>query len=503
MSAAALETKTKAITSGSEEQNALSQENGDNDFLMSSVTTNETTVLEQTLAPTQQPKQVDDDEYKTEDSLVENETRTRTPKRGGRDENQTDSSKVDGQRNEAGETEITRPGAFPIAGLGARCYSSSSSSDDEVFPASIETGRMASISTLTPTAFIVDERPIDAILEQLQVQGDEIRRLRQAAESTATAIAVEATTLSPSVQSSSREEEENNKSPDDAADESVKGKQRRRRCYITILVSILIAVVAVVAITIGVTRNSAITALPAGFSCFTTQAELEAAVTQYLHEFGSPRSDVSEIYGWPIGSWCVGSITDFSHLFSAERTNLASTTFNDDISGWDVSSATDLSYMFSGAMQFNQDLSSWNVASVTSMRGLFQGTIFNQDLSSWGKCIIGVNCLALYLSPPSLFLMIDSSNIYVVYTDTSSVIDMSEMFLNATKFNQDLVTWNVSQVVNMQSMFYVATSFNGNVSTWVCLSLYIYIVNPVSLLAHPLLHGLTSCTTRMLARLKI
>ena len=39
---------------------------------------------------------------------------------------------------------------------------------------------------------------------------------------------------------------------------------------------------------------------------------------------------VAQRYGWPMNSWCVGSVTDMSDLFSFMST------FNEDISGWDT-----------------------------------------------------------------------------------------------------------------------------------------------------------------------
>ena len=47
---------------------------------------------------------------------------------------------------------------------------------------------------------------------------------------------------------------------------------------------------------------------------------------------------VAQRYGWPMNSWCVGSVTDMSDLFSFMST------FNEDISvsGWDTSSVENM-----------------------------------------------------------------------------------------------------------------------------------------------------------------
>ena len=63
----------------------------------------------------------------------------------------------------------------------------------------------------------------------------------------------------------------------------------------------------------------------------------------------------------------------------------------------------------------------------------FQATAFNQNIGSW---------------------------------NVSSVTNMSSMFDGATAFNQDISGWDVSSVTNMSAMFFQATAFNQNISTW-------------------------------------
>jgi surface protein len=50
--------------------------------------------------------------------------------------------------------------------------------------------------------------------------------------------------------------------------------------------------------------------------------------------------------------------------------------------------------------------------------------------------------------------------------DTSKVKDMSDMFHNATNFNQDISSWNTNDVTDMNYMFYFATNFNQDISSW-------------------------------------
>jgi surface protein len=48
----------------------------------------------------------------------------------------------------------------------------------------------------------------------------------------------------------------------------------------------------------------------------------------------------------------------------------------------------------------------------------------------------------------------------------STVTNLSNMFYNATYFNQDIGNWDVSNVTNMESMFYSAYSFNQDIGGW-------------------------------------
>ena len=73
--------------------------------------------------------------------------------------------------------------------------------------------------------------------------------------------------------------------------------------------------------------------------CFQDKRELVVAVDAYLAD-PSPGSFVANQYGWPIGSWCVRDVEDFSYLFDAQR-NPAARLFNEDLP-WCTCSATNM-----------------------------------------------------------------------------------------------------------------------------------------------------------------
>mmetsp|Transcript_9714 Transcript_9714/g.21071 ORF Transcript_9714/g.21071 Transcript_9714/m.21071 type:complete len:686 (-) Transcript_9714:129-2186(-) len=151
---------------------------------------------------------------------------------------------------------------------------------------------------------------------------------------------------------------------------------------------------------------------PSSYShrCFVDRTELKAAVDAYiaggLDCSEENNCQVTQEYGWPIGTWCVSNITDMHALF--ERKYF----FNEDISLWNTSAVVDMSSMFHRATAFNGDLSSWDTSEVANMRKMFnRADVFNGDVSNW---------------------------------DTSSVEDMTLMFRHATLFNQNLCAWGNS-----------------------------------------------------------
>jgi Mycoplasma protein of unknown function, DUF285 len=170
------------------------------------------------------------------------------------------------------------------------------------------------------------------------------------------------------------------------------------------------------------------------FECFLSTSELKESVAIYL---SSPdrdaESEVAIKYGFPIGKWCVDSITDFSEIFAdqVEFTGID----NDDISKWNTGAATSMRGMFRNCPKFTGSLKKWSTSNVLDMSQMFLGAASFNDkgVTKW---------------------------------DVSLVSDMSEMFRSASSFDQKLKKWNIANAQNMSYMFDSASIFNQNLCDW-------------------------------------
>jgi surface protein len=98
--------------------------------------------------------------------------------------------------------------------------------------------------------------------------------------------------------------------------------------------------------------------------------------------------------------------------------------------------ATSLFYMFGACVSMTGFNTNWNwdTSSITNMSWMFiQAFSFNADISNW---------------------------------NTSNITDMNRMFSAAIDFNQDISRWDVSKVINMEAMLAVAVRFNQNLGAW-------------------------------------
>jgi surface protein len=175
--------------------------------------------------------------------------------------------------------------------------------------------------------------------------------------------------------------------------------------------------------------------LPSGKHAFTTTAQLYDAVDAFEASVKANdtagNSEVAEMYGFPMGTWDVSRLSDFSRVFNRDLTETLDpnapisglVTFDEDLSGWNVSNAVNMHGMFAGANQFvGKGLEKWDVGRVSDFSKMFMNANdFVGSVSLW---------------------------------DTSSATTMEAMFANARKLNGDLSLWDVSRVRTMAYMFF-------------------------------------------------
>ena len=131
-----------------------------------------------------------------------------------------------------------------------------------------------------------------------------------------------------------------------------------------------------------------------------------------------------------------------------------------NIGQWGDIAWTSMAYSFYGCSNLNSNATgSWNTSNVINMSAMFlNATVFNQDIGSWNTSNV--------TDMSSMFLYASSFNQNIGSWDVSNVTNMGSMFQNAMVFNQDIGSWDVSNVTNMYIMFTSATSFNQDIGSW-------------------------------------
>ena len=100
-----------------------------------------------------------------------------------------------------------------------------------------------------------------------------------------------------------------------------------------------------------------------------------------------------------------------------------------------------------------------NLSGVTDMSEMFlNARAFNQDIGGWN--VSKVNNMA------GMFLHARAFNQDIGGWNVSKVTNMAGMFFHAHAFNQDIGSWNVSKVTNMESMFSYAIAFDHDIGSW-------------------------------------
>ena len=161
--------------------------------------------------------------------------------------------------------------------------------------------------------------------------------------------------------------------------------------------------------------------------------------------------------------WNTSAVTNMASMF------YFTSVFNQPLNSWNVGSVQNMDYMFRDAPAFNQPLTLWNVSSVKSMFQMFCNSNFNNGQASGVTSTLSWNTASLTLAA-SMFVNNDAFNANISSWPTNLVTNMSEMFFQATAFNQPLATsgnsWNTSAVQNMSQMFYNASAFNQPLNSW-------------------------------------
>jgi surface protein len=238
-----------------------------------------------------------------------------------------------------------------------------------------------------------------------------------------------------------------------------------------------------------------------GTVAFTSTLELYQAADEYMKAGGggpdasqsAPMSPVALRYGYPIGTWNVSLITDFTRVFDPDRNatlpmdrtvSAQRSMFNEDLSGWNVSSATTMVGMFAWAERFNGNISTWQTSMVTNMSYMFyHATRFAGNLSGWDVGRVQdarfmFSSAASFSSDVSQWNISSLQNMYNMFYetpsfesdlsawDTSNVVTMRGAFAYSAKFSSDISAWNVGKVTDMFRMFSDANLFNGDLSNW-------------------------------------
>jgi surface protein len=122
---------------------------------------------------------------------------------------------------------------------------------------------------------------------------------------------------------------------------------------------------------------------------------------------------------------------------------------------------TDMSEVFSSkTIAANNLIKTWDTSSVTDMSEMFMNGSFpssDYDLTKWDTSNV--------TNMSSMFVGV-GGNWLISTWDTSSVTTMKNMFKNASYFNNDISSWDVSSVTTMESMFEYAEAFDQPIGAW-------------------------------------
>lgn len=107
-------------------------------------------------------------------------------------------------------------------------------------------------------------------------------------------------------------------------------------------------------------------------------------------------------------------------------------------------------------IEHKSHISNWDTSLITDMSGLFKNAVkFNDDISQWNTSkVTNMN---------GMFEGAKTFNQPIGNWDTGNVTDMSNMFRDATSFNKYIGCWDTTKVKTMNSMFFRAETFNQDI----------------------------------------
>lgn len=144
----------------------------------------------------------------------------------------------------------------------------------------------------------------------------------------------------------------------------------------------------------------------AQFAQFQSTDELYVAVDDYMANSTSNATISAMTYGYPMGTWDVSLITNFTRVFDPDRTvpfdgsscGPILSPFNENITAWNVANAVTMVGMFA-CTEFNHKIGSWSTTNVQNMSGMFMfatGTSLTlQKMQYVNVCLTIYPCLSL------------------------------------------------------------------------------------------------------------
>ena len=190
--------------------------------------------------------------------------------------------------------------------------------------------------------------------------------------------------------------------------------------------------------------------------------------------------------------WDTNKVTNMGQLFNRAKV------FNQDISKWKTNSLTNATELFYNAAAFNQNVSTkvstdddgnkyiaWDMSGVQEMFQCFSrasafnnGEVGDTASSPLSWCIDNVKHDKMWtlfehaskfnqdIGTKSITLNLPVSTFTYTQWDVSGITDFTDLFFNASIFNQELTSWNVSNARKIDNILNGANAFNnGEVAT--------------------------------------